>query len=441
MLLVEGLLRAMRFEYPLYPKVVKFGNLDPGDLPYGLQADKELFWVQLGYYKRLREASQVNVVFMGDSCTAWAGWDRFLAEKVADQFPGSGLSYLNAGVPAWSTHQGLMQLRRDVIPLKPKIVTLYYGWNDHWIGTGAEDKTVSAINNSWLFRIRDFRFIQLLQKAWFIASRSDLEQFPKRVSPRDFKNNLTKMVRLARENHIVPVLLTAPTSHVVGREPAYLVPRWLNDLGELVPLHQSYTEMVREVAQAENVPLCDLSREFEEFSMEDNVRRHFLPDGIHLQEKGNRVVANSVWNALAAHDLLKILPSPVDEAIQIITRPQPFYGAPRKRGVPASGLPTRVELDTVRWKAGEILDLAGWALSPKNIDYVVVFVDGKNQGIATNYIGNPEVHRRYPEYADPQSGFTFSRTVALDRGKSHVIRIELYSGSELLLKKEFPLDG
>jgi hypothetical protein len=46
-------------------------------------------------------------------------------------------------VGGYTTYQGLRQLERDVATLHPVIATFYYGWNDHWIGFGIEDRDVA----------------------------------------------------------------------------------------------------------------------------------------------------------------------------------------------------------------------------------------------------------------------------------------------------------
>ena len=79
---------------------------------------------------------------MGDSCTDWGKYDKFFAKLVAKRIPGHKVTYANFGVVGWSTYQGLQQVKRDLLDLKPKVITIYYGWNDHWVGFGIEDKEV-----------------------------------------------------------------------------------------------------------------------------------------------------------------------------------------------------------------------------------------------------------------------------------------------------------
>jgi hypothetical protein len=55
---------------------------------------------------------------------------------LADRAP-SPAHGVKLAVGGWASEQGLRQFRRDVLPLHPRVVmTIYYGWNDHWIAFG-----------------------------------------------------------------------------------------------------------------------------------------------------------------------------------------------------------------------------------------------------------------------------------------------------------------
>jgi hypothetical protein len=96
------------------------------------------------------------------------------------------------------------------------------------------------------------------------------------------------MIKLARDNEIVPVLITAPSSHTEGNEPGYLTDRWLNDLEDLIPIHQKYVNIVREVVEEHSVVVIDLVKEFENLPTNEDRRDYFLKDGIHLTSEGKK---------------------------------------------------------------------------------------------------------------------------------------------------------
>ena len=115
------------------------------------------------------------------------------------------------------------------------------------------------------------------------------------------------MVELSLANDILPVLITAPTSHTKGNEPAYLAERWLNDIEELVPIHQQYLQVVREVALDNNIPLLDLAKEFEGLPEKDLKTKLFQMDGIHLQPSGDEKIAEYMYKFFKEERLLERL--------------------------------------------------------------------------------------------------------------------------------------
>ena len=199
-------------------------------------------------------------------------------------------------------------MKRDVAALKPKVVTIYFGWNDHWMGFGVEDKTAARLTASpHLMRLQELRLVQLASR--FIvsregdAARSGEDARPERVSLQDFRSHLEKMVDVARENDIAPVLITAPTSHRPGEEPEYLSERWLEDVSELVPLHQRYVEVVRDVAREKGAVLLDLAGIFGSFPRA-SLEPFMKEDGIHFTDDGSVAVGRLLHRCLAENDLL-----------------------------------------------------------------------------------------------------------------------------------------
>ena len=310
-ILGEITLRLIGCEFALYPTKVQFGWPDPVTLRNLYHFDSELLWVPKDYSTRLAnwKGKRPTVVFMGDSKTEFGRYDEFLKSIIYEQNANSAFTFVNVGVAGWSSYQGLQQLKRDVVPMLPRFVTIYYGWNDHWASFGIEDKEMGQYNLEYstlqLEVFSDVRVIQLFNKAIFVLKRSVTEQDeqePERVSLADFSSNLLKMIRIARDNGIIPLLLTAPSSHKKGEEPAYLAERWLNDLSELVPIHKKYVQVVRDISSKEDVPLIDLFAEFDRLPQED-INKFFQKDGIHLTSEGNKKIAEIIYNYFVTNDL------------------------------------------------------------------------------------------------------------------------------------------
>ena len=305
LILIELGLRLFGFQFTLEPPKVEFGWPDPAELENKLLADPDLLWVYPEYPSKIDAAQnqQPSIVFMGDSCTYFGKYDDKLQSIIAERHPDSDFTYVNLGVPGWSSYSGLQQLQRDVLSIQPQAITIYYGWNDHWNYFGLQDKDAARFlnpesNSPLSTSLSRLRIAQLTNKAFLALQQRSAVPDQARVSLDDFRANLRQMVRIARANDIIPILLTAPTSHQLGQEPAYLADRWLTNIEDLVPLHQQYVQAVRAVAAAENAPLIDLYQEFNQLPQPDLVRL-FQEDGIHLQAAGDQMIAEIIDRQLA----------------------------------------------------------------------------------------------------------------------------------------------
>jgi lysophospholipase L1-like esterase len=286
-------------------KEIEFGAPHPDKIEEPYRIDSDLIWVPKSYYDELNHYRRFNpsMVSMGCSCTEKGAYQHHFSNAVRSIL-GRDIVYANFGVEGWSSHQGLKQIKRDVWTVYPKIVTIYFGWNDHWIGFGFEDKDITKYN-SLFYPYKDIRLAQLLTKTWIASINRSYH--PERVSPEDFKRNITEMVTFAREKGIVPILLTAPTSHKPGEEPAYLAERWLRTLEDLVPLHQEYVSIIRTVSEEKSVHLCDLEKEFKVFLKGKAESEYFEKDGIHLKDKGYRLIAKSLFRFFIDNNLFDIV--------------------------------------------------------------------------------------------------------------------------------------
>jgi lysophospholipase L1-like esterase len=283
----EAALRIAGFEFTRYP-VVQFGWPDPVTLRAQYQVDPLLFWVQKDYDYRLAAARALkpSVVFLGDSCTEFGAYPVMTMQELSRRRPDIATG-VSLGVGGWSTEQGKRQLRRDVLPLHPRVVTIYFGWNDHWIALGPPDAQMRPpLLPAWSQRSR---LAQLVEKVWF-GKASDARRRPNRVSPARYEENLGEMIRMVHDAGAEAVLITAPSNHVVGHEPPYLLERHLRRLEDLVPLHREYVDLTRVTARTGGAVVCDATAAFEQ--LPPPASRYFNSDGIHLTQDGNRALAD-----------------------------------------------------------------------------------------------------------------------------------------------------
>jgi lysophospholipase L1-like esterase len=291
----EAALRVARFHFDLVPSL-QFGWPDATALHDVYSPDADLVWVTRDYHNHLREARRTHpaIVFMGDSCTEFGTYPAKVLATL--QAAGSPLATgVKLGVGGWSSEQGIEQLRRDVIPLHPRVVTIYFGWNDHWVAMGLTDPEVARADR--LMRLANVsRLAQLWLRLKTNMAARRVPQ-PNRVPLPRYEDNLRSLITEARAAGIIPVLITAPSNHVAGHEPEYLAKRHVRSLSELVPLHTAYTEATRRVAQQTGAPACDAAAAFAALPPPHD--SYFQKDGIHLTDAGDTVMARVVAGCIA----------------------------------------------------------------------------------------------------------------------------------------------
>ena len=287
-------LRLAGFEYRPFP-IVQFGWPDPKAISEGYESDPELLWVTRDYHQVLQAGHRERpaVVFMGDSCTQFGTYPSKTLAVLAVQRP--QLSHgVKVGVGGWTVVQGNWQLARDVLPMHPRVVTIYYGWNDHWIALGPTDPQLERVR-PWLQLAEHFRLAQAGLKVWVGGSNRRGDK-PPRVSPERYLSNLETIAHEARDAGIVPILVTAPSNHVPGREPEYLQIRHVNRLSDVVPLHAQYVDLTRQAAKEGHAVLCDA---FAALKAPPDTATLFRNDGIHFTDAGDAVLGQVVGQCLA----------------------------------------------------------------------------------------------------------------------------------------------
>jgi hypothetical protein len=192
-----------------------------------------------------------RIACVGDSWTFGSNVDQRdaypqqLGGLLAHAFPEASFEVLNLGTMAYSSHQGLELVRRQVLDLSPDAILVGFGMNDASVA-GYRDKDFSGGRGSdslakrtrrLLERIELLRLLRYLGRAtrhesWSIgdymgklakaagtpaeawmggqgtesADYDELEPYT-RVSPGDYERNLREIVRLARAQRADVVLL------------------------------------------------------------------------------------------------------------------------------------------------------------------------------------------------------------------------------------------
>ncbi len=209
-----------------------------------------------------RSASPINVVTLGDSITmgvrqgvsAEHTFSSILEDLLNEV--GFNVEVINQGISGEKTDAALSRVERDVLSLEPDYVVIMYGTNDAFIDEGKTEP---------------------------------------RLSLEAYKRNLAELVRRCRDAGFIPLLMTPipmGERNLAGAFEPY-VSQGVNF--KLV----AYATACREVARAEDVPLCDLFVEWSDHAHRGTIIDRGMSDGMHPNPEGHGLIAKSLFSVLA----------------------------------------------------------------------------------------------------------------------------------------------
>ena len=202
-----------------------------------------------------RGEKKKKVVFFGDSITEAAvnkgGYidvlqNMITANGAADKFELNG-----AGISGNKIYDLYLRIEKDVLEKKPDVVVIWVGVNDVWHKSSSNTGT-------------------------------DFDKFGK------FYDAVIKKI----QNQGAKVILVTPAA--IGEKHDYSN----TQDGDL----NSYSNWIRQYAATNNIVLVDLRKIFHDYSVANNpnnVAKGILTsDGVHLNEKGDALVAEELWKVL-----------------------------------------------------------------------------------------------------------------------------------------------
>ena len=300
---VETALTRANFNADLPPIIFQGKNSAGGVKIQGTTPDPELLFRltpgtffqgrlvnSLGFRERefnpQKKPGTVRVICMGDSVTAQGlpGYSQYLHERLTNAPPTpQPWEAFNIGVHGYTSLQGLRQFQKIGRSLAPDVVTLYFGWNDHWLSVesdrqkmGLEMRPFAGRAFEILRKKRFFRFfIWALSPVQHLARREQGTGRVFRVAPEQYRSALNAFVREIRSAGAIPVLITAPsrslTDAIVGKD-------YARSIEEGNRTHARYVAITREVARDTKADLLDLAL----VCAGPECDAYFARDGIHF---------------------------------------------------------------------------------------------------------------------------------------------------------------
>jgi lysophospholipase L1-like esterase len=224
-----------------------------------------------------------TIVVFGDSTTAPRGTLEVYATLLQRDlsFAGGEVRVVNAGIGGNTTAMAKARFEKDVLAPRPDLVVIQFGLND------------SAVD------------------VWKMPPATE-----PRVALAEYEKNLRGFIAALKAQEARVVLMTPnPLRWTDALKKLYARPPYLPDEvdGMNVKL-RDYAETVRRMAREEGVPLVDVATAFEDYGKDPGRKMEdLLPDGMHPNNRGHRLVADLLLKYLPSVDArfaLKPAPSP-----------------------------------------------------------------------------------------------------------------------------------
>ena len=308
--LLEGSLAVLGFESGAPAIIIREEGPAPKPEGEAMLSDPYLLWRfkpganfrgrdvnNLGYLDRtidpVKAPGVKRVICLGDSCTAQGmpTYARSLHDILQTNAPaGSAWEAFNMGVHGYTVRQGLVVFRDHARPLEPDIVTLYFGWNDHWLAEKPDRERMAMAGSGWRGKLMQCLAKRRVSSAVTRTLKRPQEGAPEaskmlRVPPDDYRETLTRLVRAIQAAGAKPVVITAPraaklSTLIVHNGSAASVE-------EATRLHDEYNGIARDVAKRTGAELFDLAATF----TQPEYARYFSNDGIHFEQEGLAQIA------------------------------------------------------------------------------------------------------------------------------------------------------
>jgi len=207
--------------------------------------------------KRL-EKQEDKLILFGDSTTATRGALNIYGQRLEKEFV--DFTIINAGVGGNTTDMAKVRFEKDVLAHNPKLVIIQFGINDSCVDVWKKPPATQT-----------------------------------RVALDKYGENIKGFIKALKEKGAKVILMTPnPCRWTEGLRKRYDKPPYEtdDDDGWNVSLVK-YAAKVREIADAEKIPLIDVYTEFQNYDKKEGQDMNdLLLDGMHPNGKGHKIIAD-----------------------------------------------------------------------------------------------------------------------------------------------------
>jgi len=335
-MIANGILKRTKIDIAVAPLVLVSKEKGVERFHRDMLADPDLVWRfvpgssvyggkinSIGF--RDREVNPVKapgvrrVICMGDSVTAQGQpcYAQYLNDMLTNSPPDGGKwEALSMGVYGYSAMQGLRLFELQGKSLKPDVVTVSFGRNDHvW---EVPDRTRLGARVSPFFRrvysVLSRRTIGRMilhvvdtRHQWTATKPKNPKADPRelRLPPEDFRLTLRQFVKEIREAGAQPVLVAAARRRIPED---YVTKGCARTRDEFEQQHDQYAQIVRDVAKETGTALLDLQKlmagsEFDGWFASDAIHLDFYDSEGGMvpgskEQPGLRFVARSMYSVI-----------------------------------------------------------------------------------------------------------------------------------------------
>ena len=276
-----------------------------------------------------------RVLSLGDSCTfgiiateaqAFSyipePYPQRLERLVAERIGPGQVEVLNAGIAGYNSFQGLMLLRTKLRGLEPDLITVRYGWNDHFMsatdpsGYREPSSAAALVLQDLMLRTSLYGFFRRLHlEVLALRARGNGQPVAPLPSawlpniPIDvYKHNLRRIVALGHAQGAEVWLLTSPHAFVIDRNrdkqdvfpKEVLAFNGIPSFDRLIEIHDSYNQATRDVGAQLRVPVIDMDAAYRAHAAEPLFLQTDVP---HPAAAGHALEAETLYSRLMAAGL------------------------------------------------------------------------------------------------------------------------------------------